>query len=98
MTEVEFMWEIGDYEVRPVLIREDELSSLTAADLRALHISRERIYQVFAEARELMRDVEPRDRVRPCADLRLDGGFDVNLVGYSDATDPLLRKRPLGRC
>jgi hypothetical protein len=75
----------------PVGIREDEVPSLTRAELRRLHISRREIRRVFAEARELMCDVKPGDRKRPCADQHLDGHFEVILVGYSSRSDPLMQ-------
>jgi len=96
---VEFMMHMpGDDRPTPVSIREDELSSLTAADLTMLHISRKKIlYRVFAEARELMRGVKPGDRMRPCAEEALDGDFHVILVRYSAHCDPLMQGPTAGR-
>jgi hypothetical protein len=52
-----------------VTIHEDELLSLSDAQLRRLHISRAGLHHVFAEGVELMRKrgVKPRDRERPVA-------------------------------
>jgi hypothetical protein len=90
MIEVEFLMDEPGGEPTPVGIREDEIAALTRAELKRLHISRQEIRRVFAEARELMRDVKPGDRVRPCAD-QLDGHFEVILVGYSSRNDPLMQ-------
>jgi hypothetical protein len=95
---VEFMMDEPSGEATPVAIREDQLPSLTRAELRRLHISPKEIRRVFAKARELMRErnVKPGDRIRPCADEMLNGDFIVALVRYSERTDPLMRDPPAG--
>jgi hypothetical protein len=82
---VEFMMDESHGEATPVAIREDQVSSLTGAELKRLHISRRVIRDVFDEARELMRKhgLKPGGEVRPCADYRLDDQFFVTLVRYA---------------
>jgi hypothetical protein len=71
----------GDEYPTPVEIREDEVASLTAAELRRLRITRKKMRLVFDRARELMRDVRASDRLRVCADEMLNGDFLVVLLG-----------------
>jgi hypothetical protein len=52
-----------------IVIREDELPTITEADLRWLGISRDDLLRCFAEGVELMKGTEPGDRVRPIAEL-----------------------------
>jgi hypothetical protein len=77
----------GDVE-----IREDELPTITKADLKKLGISHKDLLRCFAEGVELMKErkVKPGDRVRPVADQHIDGSWEVNLVGYSPISDPLM--------
>jgi hypothetical protein len=80
------------------MICEDELPSITDAELRLLRISREELARVFAEGVELMweHDVQPRDRARPVAAETLDGKWEVRLVRYSELTDPLMDEPSAG--
>ena len=48
---------------------------------------------VFAE---LMRDVRPGERVRPCADQTSEGQWLVLKVKYSALTDPMMNEPPAG--
>jgi hypothetical protein len=81
-----------------VLISEDELPSLTKADMRRLRITRAALREVFAEAKELTNDIKPRERIiadRAWRDDRRYGrSKDDFLVGrcrYSAASDPNLQ-------
>jgi hypothetical protein len=78
--------EDGDIE-----IREDELASITNAELADLRLSREQLHQLFAEGVELMRSRKPGDRVRPVAMEISDGDWFVDLVRYSPLRDPLMQ-------
>jgi hypothetical protein len=84
----------GDYQ-----IREDELSSVTDEQLRLLRLSRAELHRLFAEGVRLMkeRNIQPGDRIRPCADETLDGEWVVNLVKYSALSDPLMNIPPAGK-
>jgi hypothetical protein len=95
MLAVEFPWP-NDNDYDRVEIREDELDTLTEAGLRHIGISRSELQRVFAKAAELMRDVRPGDRVRPCADQTSKGEWLVLKVKYSEFTDPLMNKPPAG--
>jgi hypothetical protein len=77
-------------------IREDEIATITDADLKKLRISRGDLMRVFAEGTVLMRGVTPSDRVRPCAHETLDGRWEVVLVEYSEYNDPLMQGPPAG--
>lgn len=77
-------------------IRENDLP-LTNAELKRFGISRADFDAAFAKARELMRDVKPGERLRPCVEQRLDGSWAVNLVRYSPTTDPAMQVPPKGR-
>ena len=78
-----------------ILIREDELSSITDAELQRLRISREDLHRCFAEGAaklmqgKLMQGMKPGDRVRPCADETRDGKWVVSL-GYYSPDPPIL--------
>ena len=80
-----------------VTIREDEISSLTEEELRALRISRAELQRVFAEGVRLMRDISLGNRVRPCASENLQGEWHVVLVRDAEFSDPLLRRRVAGQ-
>ena len=80
----------GDVE-----IREDDLSSLSDAELRRLRITRTELHRAFAEGAELMKS--PSDWVRPVAHKTFDGTWRVDLIGYSPTTDPLMQRKPTGR-
>jgi hypothetical protein len=75
----------GDVE-----IREDDLSSLTDAELKKLRITRSELNRAFAEGVQLMKFRSERDRVRPVAHKTFDGTWRVDLIGYSSTTDPLM--------
>jgi hypothetical protein len=75
-----------------VLISEDDLP-LTKDDLRRLRITPATLKEVFAEARELAKDIKPSDRVRICADRGWDkDDFAVYRCRYSPLSDPLLQE------
>ena len=78
-------------------IFEDELATLSAAELNELNISRDELHWVFAEGQRLMRKhrITERDRVRPCADQTPEGEWFVVLVEYSPLSDPLLQGRTI---
>jgi hypothetical protein len=76
----------GDIE-----IRECDLPHITNGELRKWGISRRDLLRCFAEGVELMKGYGPGDRVRPVADQRLDGVWEVMLVGYSAHADPLMQ-------
>jgi hypothetical protein len=78
--------EWGDIE-----IREDEIPTITRADLRKLRMSRKVLHQCFALGAELMTGRMPYDRVRPCAEETPDGRWVVHLVRYSALSDPLMK-------
>lgn len=74
-----------------VILCEDKLPSITAADLKPLRISSSELHRVFAEGVELMRmqGVKPdRHWVRPCASRSADGRWVVTLLRYSDLRLP----------
>jgi hypothetical protein len=70
-------------------IDEEVLPTIADADLTELGISREELHRCFKEGRRLMRGYTDRDRVRPVADQRRDGTWEVNRVWYSPLNDPL---------
>jgi hypothetical protein len=75
-----------------VIICEDTLSSITAADLERLRMSSSELHRIFAQAVELMpmQGGVKSDRhwVRPCASKSVDGRWDVMLLRYSDLSRP----------
>lgn len=75
-----------------VTIRKQDLITITDTELRRLRMSREELNRCFAEGMELMRSrgIKPSDRIRPCAEERLDGKWQVVLVRYSGVSDPLM--------
>jgi hypothetical protein len=76
-----------------VLISEDDLP-LDKDTLRRLRITPAKLREVFAEARELAKDIKPGDRVRICADRGRanDDDFFVVPVRYSSLSDPMLQE------
>jgi len=74
-----------------ITITETDLPNITNAELRKWGISRRDLMRCFAEGVELMRGRSPAERVRPIADQRLDGEWEVMLCGYSALTDPLMQ-------
>ena len=95
MLTVELPWRDDDDYDR-IEVREDELDTLTAADLHRIGISRSELRRVFAKAAELMRDVRPGERARPCADKTSEGQWLVLKVKYSALTDPMMNEPPAG--
>jgi len=92
-----------------VLISEDELPTLTKADMRRLRITACALNEVFAEARELAKEIKPGDRVRIVADRdwrgkgksyrgRSKDDFLVVPVRYSELSDPLMQGSAAGSC
>jgi hypothetical protein len=76
-----------------VVIREDELASVTDDELEWMEMTREDLHRCFAEGVELMPSVESGARVRPVADQMRDGTWEVHRVWYSALTDPLMQAR-----
>jgi hypothetical protein len=70
-------------------IYEDDLSRITAAELKQLRMTREVLQECFAEGVRLMKD---RDWAKqgPCADETLEGEWFVLVVGYNQHTHPLM--------
>ena len=80
-----------------VRIDEKDLPTIADADLRKLRISRKELRRCFEEGRRLMQGYTDRDRVRPVADQRRDGTWEVNPVWYSPFSDPLMQEPANGR-
>ena len=79
-----------------VCINEDELPTVTDAELIWLRLTREQLHELFAMGVELMRGKTVHDRVRPVAAEAIEGHWEVRLVPLDD---PLSRaRRPLGPC
>jgi hypothetical protein len=62
-----------DTEKGDIEIREDELSTITDAELIEFGISRETLHDCFVEGLRLMQSINADGRVRPHATPRLDG-------------------------
>jgi hypothetical protein len=80
-----------DTEKGDVEIRDDQLPTISDAELIELGISRETLRDCFAEGERLMQQmrlIEAGERVRLCAAPRLDGEWEVRLVRYSALSDP----------
>jgi hypothetical protein len=103
--EVEFMYDVDHdrWETEQVMISEDDLPLLTKDDMRALRITPNALKEVFAEARELAKDIKPSDRVRIIADRiwrgrgehyrgRSKEDFLVAPCRYSPLSDPMLQE------
>ena len=88
---VEIVADDGD-----VPIYEDELASITAANLKMLRISRKELRHVFAKGKELMtaRGANPDGRIRPLAAQLLDGSWFVGLVADAPRPPRPPRRRP----
>jgi hypothetical protein len=85
-----------DTEKCDIEIREDELPTITDAELIELGISRETLRDCFAKGGRLMQQmqlIEAGERVRLCAAPRLDGEWEVRLA----LSDPLTRGLRRGR-
>jgi len=91
MIEVEFF---NEKQNCSVLIREDEIATLTDEELAEFRISREGMRRLFSEAAKMIEGVSASDRMRVCADESLDGKFELNLVQYSPISDPLMQDIP----
>ena len=76
-----------DTEKGDVEIREDELPTITEAELIEFGISRKTLRDCFVEGVRLMQSISSGERVRPCAAPRLDGEWEVRLVRYSELSD-----------
>jgi hypothetical protein len=65
-----------------VRVFENEVASITKADLRRLGLSRANVDRAFAEGKEMMKErgLEPGGRIRPVADGDRNGGVFVVLV------------------
>jgi hypothetical protein len=82
-----------------VLISEDDLP-LDKDTMKRLRITPKALKEVFAEAKELARDIKPSDRVRIIADRIWHGprygrskeDFLVAPCRYSPANDPMLQQ------
>jgi hypothetical protein len=75
-----------------VRIDEEALPTIADAELTELGISREELHRCFEEGRRLMQGYTDRDRVRPVADQRKDGTWEVHRVWYSPLNDPLVQE------
>ena len=65
-----------------VIIREDQLPTITDAELKRFRISRADLQECFAVGKKLMEGQKPSE-VRPVASERLDGTWEVWLVAWS---------------
>jgi hypothetical protein len=86
--------EEGDVE-----IREEDLSLVTAAELKKYRITRAELRRCFAEAMELMKGATQEDwaRRRPVCEETLDGKWEVvGTVHYNQHTHPLMDDGPSG--
>ena len=62
-----------------VELRDDQLTTITEAQLEMLGMSRDTLTLVFKDAAELMKDVKPGERVRPVGKELPDGTWKVFL-------------------
>jgi hypothetical protein len=69
-----------DTEKGDIEISEDELPTITDAELIEFGISREALHDCFVEGTRLMQSINPGERVRSYAAPRLDGEWEVRLV------------------
>ena len=65
--------EVGDFA-----IQEDEILTITAAELCQLRISRADLRRLFAEAAKLLLGIKLRDQVRLVATRALNGYWEVH--------------------
>ena len=65
-------------------IQEHEVSTITAAELCQLRISRADLRRLFAEAAKLLLGIKPRDRVRPVAIRARDGRWEVHTNSHHE--------------
>ena len=81
--------EIGS---RVVIVRQCDLPTVTAAQLRRLQMSRTDLFRCFAEGVEMMREVKPGSRCRPVAyKMTPCGEWQVGRGWYSPLNDPLMQ-------
>jgi hypothetical protein len=80
-----------------VVIREDELASVTDAELAILRLSRKQMHDLFAEGVKLMQGTSDSNRVRPVAISDLHGNWEVMLIQFSPLNDPLMQGRRKGK-
>ena len=81
--------ENGDIE-----IREQDLSSIAAAQLKGCRITRKQLRRCFAEAMEMMRDATQEDwaKGRPTAVQALNGTWEVHgPLGHSQYSPPMMQ-------
>ena len=82
-----------DTETGDVEICEEELPTITDAELIEFGISRETLRDCFTEGvrlMQLMQSSKAEERVRPCAAPRLDGKWEVRLIRDSALSVPLM--------
>jgi len=72
--------EAGDFA-----IQDDEVSTITAAELCQLRISRVDLRRLFAEAAKLLLGIKPRDQTRLVATRALDGHWHVHTNPHHEA-------------
>ena len=82
-----------DTETGEVEIHEEELPTITDAELIEFGISRETLRDCFTEGVQLMQSIKAGERVRPCAAPRLDGKWEVRLIRDSALSVPLMPGR-----
>jgi hypothetical protein len=68
-----------------IAIQEDEMSTITAAELCQLRLSRADLRRLFAEGANLLQGVKPGDRAHPVATRALDGRWKVHTDRHPDA-------------
>ena len=71
-----------------IAIQEHEISTITAAELCQLRISRADLRRLFAEAAKLLQGIKSRDRARPVA-IRVPG----RPLGSSHRSPPMKQPR-----
>jgi hypothetical protein len=65
-------------------IQEDEVSTITAAELCQLRISRVDLRRLFAEAAKLLLGIKPRDQARLVATRAPDGYWEVHAHSHDE--------------
>ena len=78
-----------------IAIQEHEISTITAAELCQLRISRADLRRLFAEAAKLLQGIKPRDRALLVAIRALDGHWEVHTDPHHE-TAALEENRPNG--
>jgi hypothetical protein len=72
-------------------IQEDEISTITAAELCQLRISRADLRRLFAEAAKLLLGIRPRDQARLVVTRALDGHWKVHTDAHHETAALELR-------